>query len=199
MIENEEINTSKELTTDQKKKREAALKLLKEIEEDNNNFGEQFINTLKKTPDEMLVQGITDFVGNDLDNKSIENDCQNVKSLSIGFQNVWFINLINNQINNGGIAQFYLNYSFDYLCDSYNSFINIGAFEFASIIEKSIQVITKNQDYINTIKKVNSLKFFSDDKILELFSGIDNEYLKISADVDKILVKYIRKNYKEFG
>jgi hypothetical protein len=199
MKNNNDFALGQDLTYEQNEQRKAAIELLREIEKETFASSKQFVRTLKKLSDEIVIEEIISHVESHLDNRSIEEDYENIKSLAIGFQNLWFIWLIDAEINNGGFAQFFVNYSCKYADGAYNSFLNIGDHKLALVIQNAISAENENREYIERKRREKSLDFFNDPKMLSIFSSLDNEYLELGCEIDQKLIKYVRKNYKDFG
>jgi hypothetical protein len=145
---------------------------------------------LDKTADEKLEDKIIANINSKQD-PDLSNDKDVLPALSKERQAIYYIYLVEMEVNNGGFDQFYLNkfvnndgsYMFDKTTEAFNL---IGATKFADLVKRTNQIFKANEkDFVNKEG---------------LFDKLDQEFYDTykQENLYDLRIKFIRNNIETF-
>ncbi|TMI70764.1 MAG: DUF4375 domain-containing protein [Bacteroidetes bacterium] len=122
---------------------------------------------------------------------NLSNDKEILPTLSRERQAIFYIYMVEGEVNNGGFDQFYLNefinsdhlYMFEKTIEAFQL---IGASKFADIVSRTNKIFKANEnDFVNKIG---------------LFDKLDNEFYETykQEDLDDLRIRFIRANIEAF-
>ncbi|MBC7913455.1 MAG: DUF4375 domain-containing protein [Pyrinomonadaceae bacterium] len=155
--------------------------------ESNRTLTKQILDT---TADEQLENKIIANI-NSKQNSDLSNDKDVLPSLSKERQAIYFIYLVEMEVNNGGFHQFYLNHfvinDSSYMLDkTTEAFQVIGATKFTDLVKRTNRIFKMNEkDFANTG---------------EIFEKLDQEFYDTykHENLYELRIKFIRNNLEGF-
>ena len=105
----------------------------------------------------------------------------------------YFNQNLEREVNNGGFDQFFLNSSGDFAMETISSLNVIGAVNTAAILQKAIDQFphgtvprdqTERQELMETIE----------DKASNIWSELDEEFLKYQDNLNQLNMNYVKEN-----
>ena len=145
---------------------------------------------LEATTDDKLEETIIANINSKLD-KDLSNAKDVLPTLSKERQSIYYIYLLETEVNNGGFDQYYLNKFFvnygDYMFDKKNEALKtIGATKFADLVQQA-----------DKIYKANKKDF---DRRINMFEDLDKEFQETykKENLHDLRAKFIRNNLAAF-
>lgn len=153
---------------------------------------------IDSTKDEDLVQVIFDNLISKLP-EDYTKEYETVNSWNQARKTVYFIWLLEAEVNNGGFNQFYFNSSGQFYKFIPEALLRINAKLFADLTERANKVYESENEKI-TEKQDGTLEGFSESYENNPLNKFDDEFYDLydKEDLMKLQIEYIRKNSKEF-
>ena len=153
---------------------------------------------IERVGDNNLEQAIIDNIQSRMDNQ-FSNEEAIVRNLSKGEQAIYVSWLLEAEVSNGGFNQFYFNSSGQLADLAEASFFTIGAPQFADLVRRANLIY----DSIKVdLEKYNdgTIEGFSKSYENNPLNDLDSIFYSLNEDepLNKIKIKYIRENVKEF-
>ncbi len=149
--------------------------------------------------DEILKNERADIAIMEIDEhlNKISNFCENIEKLNKSQRILIIIENLEREINNGGFNQFYFNSSGDFANETVDYLKIIGAEKTAKIVEKA------NNQWKNGIVPQNRIERRITLENIEykadsIWNQCDNEFYEYPDDISELLIKFVRKNRKDF-
>lgn len=163
------------------------------IQQFRQNIKENSVLTkqmLEATVDDKLEETIIANINSKLD-KDLSNAKDILPTLSKERQSIYYIYLLETEVNNGGFDQYYLNNFFinfgEYMFDKKNEALKtIGATKFTNLVQRA-----------DKIYKANKEDF---DRRVNMFEDLDKEFQDTykNENLYDLRVKFIRNNLEAF-
>jgi len=179
MPTNEDFAKSIELFNNRKKYKEIDEQVLRSINDDD------------------LLQSIFDFICEEIIKDDYNNAYTKVKSLPIGFQHIYGLWLLEAEVNNGGFNQYFYNNG-QFIDESYNGCLAIGAKKTAEIVNKAVETIMKEKEIQLEMRKKGTLEAFSESYKETKLGECDEAFFQNADNLQELQIKYIRNNYTDF-
>lgn len=153
---------------------------------------------IDSTKDEDLVQVIFDNLISKLP-EDYTKEYETVNGWNQSRKTIYFIWLLEAEVNNGGFNQFYFNSSGQFYKYIPEALLKINAELFADLTKRANKVYESENERI-TEKQDGTLEGFSESYENNPLNSFDDEFYELydKEDLMKLQVEYIRKNSKEF-
>lgn len=145
---------------------------------------------LEATADDKLEETIISSINSKL-NRDLNNSSEVLPTLSMQRQAIYYIYLLEMEVNNGGFDQYYLNSYIinkgDYMFIKKNDALKtIGASKFAGLVQRADKIFIANE------------KDF--DRHINLFEDLDLEFYKLynEENLNDLKIRFIRNNLAAF-
>lgn len=120
-------------------------------------------------------------------------DIENLEELSEAEKTFVYVDMLEQEINNGGIGQFFFNYSGQYSHEALESLKKIKAVNTAVIMDRAIsyfpiQPIPKDTEVRRKIMMT------MDESVEDKWDDLDAEFYKYEDPILQLLVSYIKEN-----
>lgn len=132
-------------------------------------------DVIRTIPDEHLVQAVVDFIGVRI-GRDWENDMEKVSLLGAGFSAVYFLSILETEVNNGGFNQLFHNSGRDAVVHARQGADLFGLKEVESIIEKALVVEHTHRDKMSAVKEAGTLEAFMDSYEEVHFEDLDDRF-----------------------
>ena len=153
---------------------------------------------IDSTMDDDLVQVVFDNLISKLP-EDYTKECEIVSDWNQARKTIYFIWLLEAEVNNGGFNQFYFNPSGQFYNFIPEALLKVNAKLFADLTEKANKVYESENEKI-TEKQDGTLEGFSESYENNPLNSFDDEFYNLyeKEDLMKLQVEYIRENSKEF-
>lgn len=121
-------------------------------------------------------------------------DLDNLEQLHDHFKNVIYAEIMDSQINNGGIIQFFDNSSGNYFSETCIALKEINAIEILEILDKFQNLFPNKNVPKNWGKRRKLMDRITDEIDDAFFEELDEEYYNKSGLFKKYIVEYINKS-----
>jgi hypothetical protein len=147
---------------------------------------------IKFIPDDDLTQAIHDFIGLKI-NQDWEQDTELVPRLGPGFSAVYFLSLLDAEVNNGGFYQFFYNCGRDSVVRAKEGADLLGLGGLSSVISEALRIEESEREKIGRVKAEGSLEAFFESYKDISFETADEAFMALNLDLYQERVRFIRK------
>lgn len=153
---------------------------------------------IDNTSDDELMQVVFDNLSTKFPNDR-KKQYSTVVEFSKGRQAFFVIWCLKGEVDNGGFNQFYFNSSKRYAPMAPGALIEIGATNFAELVDKANHIFVEQHEKITQYQD-GTLEGFSKSYEDNPLTPLDNEFylLDKNNELEKMQIQYIRKNKSEF-
>jgi hypothetical protein len=122
-----------------------------------------------------------------------------VIGLPIQLQNTYLVVILHNQVFNGGFHQYFVNGYGQFIKETINALIQIGAIQKAELLVKAFEFVNiGNNSYEvfrnKLLKKEIKALFVGDDDLSDELNKLDNDYYSSETeDINQLLGGYLKK------
>ena len=125
--------------------------------------------------------------------EKLQFDFDNLSELDEVEKTFIYIDILEEQVNNGGFDQFFFNSSGDFTYEILDAYKNIGANKTAKIIYDAIQAFPKLPISKDTQTRRNIMEDLSDE-ISEKWNKLDDKFYEYEENIMSYVIEYMRKN-----
>lgn len=151
------------------------------------------VEVIANIPDEWLIQAIVDFVGLSIDG-DWEQAKQKMPSLGEGFSAVYFLSLLQTEVNNGGFNQMFYNQGHEAVVGAKRGANLIGAERLSSLLDSALELEVVHRTKMARVKEKRSLDAFMASYDDMDFTALDDEFFKEEKKITSAILSFIRKN-----
>jgi len=148
---------------------------------------------IKTISDENLEQAMRDFIGIKI-NRDWENDVERVPPLGPGFSAIYFLSILDAEVNNGGFNQLFHNCGREAVLRAREGADILGLSALSAVISKALQIKETERDKMARVKEAGTLEAFFESYDDILFEPADEEFLHLDLDLQKAIVSFIRSH-----
>lgn len=152
--------------------------------------------TIARIPDDNLEQAIVDFVIAKVGD-NWEHEYEIVTSLPAAIQDVFTTWVLENEVANGGLNQYFWNSSGQFAEEAAVGLRNIGAAQHAGILEDGMQKLLGDLNSWAEYRKVGTLEAFSESYAVADLEDLDNAFDSAGA-LSPLRIAYIRAHPEQF-
>lgn len=121
-----------------------------------------------------------------------------ISSLPKPCQNVYACCTVYDEVNNGGLNQFFFNSSGQFANMAKEGFLSIGSEKLSKTMLEAIEIYKRNEKLLEKYDD-GTVKGFSESYDEKLFDELDDEFYNEESTFNSLLIEYIRKNENAFG
>lgn len=152
---------------------------------------------IKSIPDDDLTQAIHDFIGLKI-KEDWEKDVELVPRLGPGFSAVYFLSLLDTEVNNGGFYQFFFNCGRDTVVQAREGADLLGLTALSSVISDALRIEELEREKMQRVIDQGSLEAFFESYENISFEPADDAFIALALDLHKERVGFIRKHGELF-
>lgn len=162
-------------------------------------YGAFDLATLASIPDDELDQALLDYVLLQV-GQDFSRELETLKDLSSGFRAIYTTIVVEGEVNNGGFNQYFWNSEGRLGQLTVDGFHEIGAPDFAKLMERAIVTWRQEHSLLGRFKDVNTLEAFSESYQHSKLGPLDEEFYELSkaSDLRQRRITYIRLHPHEF-
>lgn len=171
----------------------------KSLERFNNRtiYTELNGEVIKTIPDEDLEQAIRDFIGLKIDH-DWKNDVKRVPALGPGFSAVYFLSVLETEVNNGGFNQLFHNQGREAVVQARQGADLLGLSALSSLIARALEKEEVEREKMAKVKEAGTLEaFFASYGDLS-FASLDDEFLSLEDSLEEARIAFIRTHSELF-
>jgi hypothetical protein len=142
-------------------------------------------------PDEDLEQAIRDFTAIKIDH-DWENDVDRVPALGPGFSAVYFLSIMDAEVNNGGFNQFFYNCGREAVLRARDGADLLNLKELSAVVSKALQIEEEERDKMRKVKEAGTIEAFFESYDYISFKAADDAFMKLNLDLPQAMVSFIR-------
>ncbi len=148
---------------------------------------------LESIPNDKLEQAIRDFIALKID-KDWAHDVQKVPSLGPGFSAVYFVAIVEAEVNNGGFNQLFWNSGREAVVHAKAGADLMELHELSRVLEEALQVEEKERHKMARFKQVGTMEALMESYDEVSFEAVDDQLLALSSTLEGAIVLFIRKH-----
>lgn len=152
---------------------------------------------IQSIPDDDLTQAIHDFIGMKI-KEDWDNDTELVPRLGPGFSAVYFLSLLDAEVNNGGFWQFFYNCGRDSVVRAKDGADLLGLTGLSSVISEALRIEESEREKMGGVKAEGSLEAFFESYKDISFETADEAFTALDLDLYQERVRFIRKRSELF-
>jgi hypothetical protein len=185
-----------------------ADEMFDDLDNEFNTFTAAFMNRriyselspdiIREIPDEHLIQAIVDFIGIRI-GKDWEHDVERVPPLGPGFSAVYFLSLLETEVNNGGFNQMLFNSGREAVVHARDGAELAGMRKLCAIIDRALAIEKSTREKQASARDSGTIEAFMATYEDGDFEAVDDEYLALADGIDDALIKFIRRNAQLFS
>lgn len=157
----------------------------------------EFVRQLLAAQDDDLVLKFLDCVEGIIGGK-YDQEFEIVKNLPIGFVNLYAIQGVEAEVNNGGYNQYYFNSAGAFAEIAVIAFETVGAPILVEIQREANQRVLDKAPLLKKYWEKNSIEAFSESYKEDIFGDLDKRFYENSKDLYRLQIKYIRAHPDHF-
>jgi len=179
-----------------------------DLEKDFEAFTTAFLNRkiytelnekiIRGIPDEHLTQAIVDFVGVRIE-QDWEHDVARVPPLGLGFSAVYFLTLLETEVNNGGFNQMFYNNGRESVIHAREGAELVGLAGLASVIARALEVEKSVRGKLASANESGTIEAFMASYEDADFESVDDDYSDLADKIEGALIRFIRDNSEMFS
>lgn len=152
---------------------------------------------IRSIPDEDLPQAIHDFIGLKI-HQDWENDHKLVPNLGPGFTAVYFLSLLDAEVNNGGFYQLFYNCGRDSVVHAKEGADLMGLRALSSVVAEALRIEESERAKMEAVKAKGDLEEFFRSYEEISFEAADEAFMALDLDLHKEQVRFIRTHSQMF-
>ena len=160
-------------------------------------YAELNCQVIETIPDKHLEQAVRDFIAIRIEH-DWENDTRRVPALGPGFSAVYFLSILDAEVNNGGFNQLYYNSGRVAVEEARRGADLLGLPALSLVIAKALEIEEAEQAKMTRVKEAGTLDAFFDSYDDISFESVDDEYLQLDLDLEKAIIEFIRRRCELF-
>ena len=122
----------------------------------------------------------------------------NFKNLTEAEKTFIYVEMIENEINNGGFDQYFFNSSGDYSLEALEALKKIGALKTIKIIEDAFKIFPVNPIPKNNEKRRYILENIDEQTSIK-WNELEDRFYESEENIGGLLLEYVKKNKTEFN
>lgn len=148
---------------------------------------------IRNIPDEHLIQAIVDFLGLRI-GKDWEHDVERVPPLGPGFSAVYFLSLLETEVNNGGFNQMFYNNGRQAVVHAREGAEFVGLRKLTAVVDRALAIEESTRARFADAKDSGTIAGFMATYEDGHFEAIDDQYSTLAEGIEKSLIRFIRNN-----
>jgi len=148
---------------------------------------------LASIPDDKLEQAIRDFIALKIEN-DWEHDVEKVPALGPGFSAVYFVSMVEAEVNNGGFNQLFWNSGREAVIHAKAGADLMKLSGLSDILVEALKTEEKERRKMAKFKQKGTVEALMDSYNDVSFEPADDKFLALSPKLEKVIVSFIRKN-----
>jgi hypothetical protein len=149
-------------------------------------------------PAEHLIQAIVDFIAIRI-GKDWKHDVERVPPLGPGFSAVYFLSLLETEVNNGGFNQMFFNSGRQAVIHARKGAELAGLRKLSAIIDRALAIEESTREKAASARDTGTIEAFMATYEDADFEAVDDEYLALADGIEKPLIRFIRRNAQLFS
>lgn len=122
---------------------------------------------------------------------------EKVNLLNNSQKDLWIIENLEREINNGGFNQFYWNSSGNYANETIDALILIEAYKTAEIVKKANSEFKNGSVPKDRVERQNELELI-EENAEENWNNLDSEFYEYNDDLTELLIAFVINNKSDF-
>jgi len=148
---------------------------------------------LASIPDDKLEQAIVDFIYAKFEAPGAD-ERKVLQGLSEGFRIIHSTWVVEAEVNNGGLNQFFWNSSGQYAGDAVAGFTRLGAPDLADLMRRAIAIHQQEAGRLAAFKARGTTEAFNESYEGNRLNALDDTFYTASEKLGALRVRYIREN-----